>query len=561
MSSGSVFKKCGCREPVLGAGGVQVLDAAGKPKWRRLGASCPKLRSGSGWSPRHGSWHVQVEFVDAAAGRQVIGKGGLGSRAEAEALRDGVRDLLRIADRYGDSEQEIGQLRVQIAQRIRADLASSGRLPDADEVLRAVRAGVSLADRMTVGQWLRRWLDGRVGLSASTRRIYESHLRNYLNPHLGAVPLERLRVAQVAAMFTAIAADAEMAKADNAARHRVEAEAKAAWNRKDTAAWRRARDQLASMPAYRRPCEASTRLRIRATLRSALTAAQREQLVLVNVASLVQMPAGRSAKARVWTTERVRRWRATGEVPSPVMVWTPQQTSIFLKRAARHEQYALFLLLAFTGMRRGEAVGLRWVDVDSEAKVVHVARQVVQNGWEVEETEPKSESSIRPVMLSDELAIELTRYRQWQDAARKATGEEWVDSGRVFTTADGSGLHPASVSAWFKQLAREADLPPIRLHDLRHGAASLMLAANVDIKVVSELLGHSGTTITRDIYTSVFDPLKRRAVQAAAALMAAAAPWTESEAERKDVDESPGPVVGTGRGGHRRRKAVLSGVG
>ncbi len=110
------------------------------------------------------------------------------------------------------------------------------------------------------------------------------------------------------------------------------------------------------------------------------------------------------------------------------MVWTPQQTSIFLKRAGRHEQYALFLLLAFTGMRRGEAVGLRWADVDLDAKVVHVARQVVQNGWEIEETEPKSESSIRPVMLPDELAIELARYRQRQDAARKAAADGWADS-------------------------------------------------------------------------------------------------------------------------------------
>ena len=93
-----------------------------------------------------------------------------------------------------------------------------------------------------------------------------------------------------------------------------------------------------------------------------------------------------------------------------------------------------------------------------------------------------------------------------------------MDSGRVFTAADGSGLHPALASARFNQLAREADLPPVRLHDLRHGAASLMVAANVDIKVVSELLGHSGTTITRDIYISVFDPLKRQPVQAVAAL-------------------------------------------
>ena len=81
-------------------------------------------------------------------------------------------------------------------------------------------------------------------------------------------------------------------------------------------------------------------------------------------------------------------------------------------------------------MRRGEAGGLRWVNVDLDAKVVQSARQVVQNGWEIEETEPKSESSIRPVMLSDELAIELTRYCERQDAAREAAREKWVDSGQ-----------------------------------------------------------------------------------------------------------------------------------
>jgi Phage integrase family len=110
-------------------------------------------------------------------------------------------------------------------------------------------------------------------------------------------------------------------------------------------------------------------------------------------------------------------------------------------------------------------------------------------------------------------------------------------------------------------LVREADLPPIRPHDLRHGAASLMLAAHVDIKVVSELLGHCRYDHHPGIYTSVFDPLKRQAVQAAAALMAAAAPWTESEVEGTEANEPPRPAAAAGRGGHRRRKAVLSGVG
>jgi len=312
VSADSVFKTCGCRVPVVGADGVQVLDARGKPKWRRLGASCPRLRSGSAWNPRHGSWHFQLEFADPEAGRQVIAKGGLGSRVQAETLLAEVRDLLRIAERFGEGERGVSHLRVEIAHRIRKDLAGSGRLPEAEEIRRAVRAGQSLAGALTVGQWLTQWLVAKNGLSPSTRRIYESHLRNYLIPHLGHLRLDRLRAADVAAMFTAIAADAQAAQAANAARREAEAAAKAAWHRRDMVTWRQFHDRLLSMPLYRRPCGASTRLRIRATLRSALTAAQREQLATVNVARLVDCGPVRTAKPRVWTPERVRRWRATG---------------------------------------------------------------------------------------------------------------------------------------------------------------------------------------------------------------------------------------------------------
>jgi integrase len=83
------------------------------------------------------------------------------------------------------------------------------------------------------------------------------------------------------------------------------------------------------------------------------------------------------------------------------MVWTPAQTATFLKRPAKHPQFALFLLLAFTGMRRGEAVGLRWVDVNLPARLITVVQQVIQLGWETMVTAPKSESSCHAVRLSD----------------------------------------------------------------------------------------------------------------------------------------------------------------
>ena len=101
-------------------------------------------------------------------------------------------------------------------------------------------------------------------------------------------------------------------------------------------------------------------------------------------------------------------------------------------------------------------------------------------------------------------------HRRRQIASRLRWGPAWVGSGKVFTREDGSVLHPATVTDWFQSLAAAAKLPPIRLHDLRHGAASLMLAAGVAPKVVQETLGHSSITLTLDTYTSVYDEVAPR---------------------------------------------------
>lgn len=131
------------------------------------------------------------------------------------------------------------------------------------------------------------------------------------------------------------------------------------------------------------------------------------------------------------------------------MVWTPEQTVRFLDRAARHDFCALFLLLAFTGMRRGEAVGLRWTDINVEAKSAQIVRQVVQIGWATQVKAPKTDAGRRTVMLTDEIVQALDALRRRQNAQRAAAGQAWMDTGFVFTRADGTHLHPAWVSGWF----------------------------------------------------------------------------------------------------------------
>ncbi|MEY9860048.1 integrase [Catenulispora sp. GAS73] len=261
-----------------------------------------------------------------------------------------------------------------------------------------------------------------------------------------------------------------------------------------------------------------------APVHAALGAVRAQQLVTINVAALAELESGPSPKALVWTPERVARWRVTGEVPSTVMVWTAQQTKTFLERAAGHSYFTLFHLVAFLGLRRGEACGLRWSDVDLDARTVSVLQQIVQVGWATEVTTPKSGAGERDLALAEVTVGVLNRHQQAQRKAKAAAGTAWIDSGLVSTKADGDALHPAWVSDEFKLLVKEADLPPIRLHDLRHGAASLALAGGVDVKVVSEMLGHSTTAITRDTYTAVFDELKHAAAAAIAAAINGARP-------------------------------------
>src|SRR5436309_6817968 len=189
----------------------------------------------------------------------------------------------------------------------------------------------------------------------------------------------------------------------------------------------------------------ATRQRVRATLRSALSDAMRQGLVTVNVASLVRIPMGKRPKALVWTTERETRWReavatyvAAGKpptearefapIPSPVMVWRPDQLGTFLDTAASDRLYALFHLIAYRGLRRGEAAGIAWEDVDLDGGVLAVRRQRVQLGWEVIEDDPKSEAGSRTIALDAGSVAALRAHRRAQLAERLAWGSAWVDS-------------------------------------------------------------------------------------------------------------------------------------
>ena len=244
---------------------------------------------------------------------------------------------------------------------------------------------------LTVGDWLAHWLVSRTVTAPSTVRGYAAHVRLYLAPHLGEVLLAELTAAQVQAMFAAII------------RHHH---------------------------ALGTPISAATLARIRATLRAALNAAVRRGLITGNPASRAELPRARRPRAAVWTPGRVEHWQRTGERP-PVAVWTAAQTAQFLHAIAGHRLYAAYHLIAPRGLRRGEAAGLRWCDVDLNGKTAVISQQLQQYDGKLAICPPKTPHSARVVALDHTTVAALRAHRGRQRAEAASFGPGYHASGYV----------------------------------------------------------------------------------------------------------------------------------
>jgi integrase len=170
-------------------------------------------------------------------------------------------------------------------------------------------------------------------------------------------------------------------------------------------------------------------------------------------------------------------------------------------------------------LRRGEGCGLRLIDTHLASRTIEVLNQLVQYGWETGEDTPKTDESAATVALDEGTALALVERLVVREAERAAARDQWVESGLVFTEPDGTPLHPADVTELFQFLVRQAGLPPIRLHDLRHGTATLALAAGVEMKVVQHMLRHASETTTSKFYTSVLPEVAREAAEKTASII------------------------------------------
>jgi integrase len=203
---------------------------------------------------------------------------------------------------------------------------------------------------------------------------------------------------------------------------------------------------------------------------------------------------------------------------SGATTWTAAEVKTFLRAVNGKRLQALWRVAVTTGLRRGELLGLRWVDVDLMGRRLAVRQTLTSVGSQVIFGEPKTKRGKRSVALDGQTVDEIAAWRQLQQAERASWGKAWQSSGLVFTREDGSLIHPDLLSKWFVRYSRGSGLTPIRFHDLRHTHASLALQAGVPAKIVSERLGHATVAFTLDVYSHVIPGLQEEAAERIAAL-------------------------------------------
>ena len=345
--------------------------------------------------------------------------------------------------------------------------------------LRAPQPGDTGARMLTVGDSLAHWLVTKTATAPSTVRSYAAHVRLYLTPYLGEVLLAELTTEHVQAMVTAI---------------------------------------IRQHHALGTPVSAATLTRIRATLRAALNAAIRRGMISENPAAQAELPRARRPRGGLDPVPD-RAVAADRRAAPGGGVDRRADRAQFLASIEGHRLYAAYHLIALRGVRRGEAAGLRWCDIDLDGKTAIIsaaAAAVRRPPGDLPAQDPAQQPGHR---LDHPTIAALAAHRDRQHAEAAAYGPGYRASGFVFTNLNGDPMAPDRLTRTFRALAAGAGLPPVRLHDLRHGAATLALAAGVDLRVVQDMLGHSSIVLTADTYTSVLPAVAHTAAEKVATLI------------------------------------------
>ena len=235
----------------------------------------------------------------------------------------------------------------------------------------------------------------------------------------------------------------------------------------------------------KKPLSGKTILEHHRLLRAMLHKAVYWQLIVSNPAERVQSPKARKPKRKSYDDE---------------------QTKILLENlellSSEDTKYKVAIIITvFTGVRLGELMGLEWQDVDFKNGIISINRSSQYlSDMGVFTKVPKTESSIREIAIPEFIISLLEEYKLWYEEQKSVYGELWTNSDRLFVQADGKPMHPSTISKWFVKYVGQIGLPVINFHGLRHTNASLLVAQNIDIAVISARLGHAQISTTLDFY-------------------------------------------------------------
>lgn len=317
--------------------------------------------------------------------------------------------------------------------------------------------------RQTVGQYLSQWLEDvvKVKNAKATYDLYKNTVDVHLSPLIGHVQLAKLSPGDL-------------------------------------------------QRAYRQKTEAAggatrTVELMHTTLRNALNVAVKWRLIVRNPALDVEAPRSIKREMVCWTSKEAKQFLAAAH-------------------AAGDRYYCLYVLLLSTGLRIGEALALRWTDLDWDNGLIMIQRTLSRGGGKYDFSEPKTALSRRALVLPSMTLDALQVHRREQVAHRLKLGQCYEDQDLVFATEYGGPLNPSNIrNRSFNPLIEKTLLPKITLHGLRHTAATSLLAAGVDLKRTSEMLGHASIKITADVYSHVNVGMQRETAATMDALLGGSA--------------------------------------
>jgi integrase len=331
----------------------------------------------------------------------------------------------------------------------------------------------------TLSQYLTYWLTEVVApnLAPLTHATYETLIRLYIVPGLGAKRLDRLQVRDVQTWINATAKACQCCAQGKDARRRPEQQRCCAIGK-----------------CCRQTPSAMTIADLRKVLRSALTRAQTEELISKNVATLVRLPTVRRHRGQSWSSEEARR---------------------FLESARRDRDpfYAAYVLILVLGLRKGEVLGLMWDDVDLVDEQLRIGWQLQRVRRELLHRQTKTEASDASLPLPAICTAALELRRTEQAADRADAGMKWQGSKLVFTTSLGTPVDPRNFNRSFATRCRKAGVPLITVHDARRTCGSLLADLDVHPRVAMRILRHARFSITMEIYTQVSSKATRDALK------------------------------------------------